>query len=535
MAEEERIKYAFKRWDALKEKRKPWEAAWEKAAELCAVNSKIYMKNKSGRIVSKLFDSTARNDLIMFTSAMKTLLAPSNQRYQRIKPSRPELEEDDETKAFVEHVNNLIFKFRYAAGSTFSSEADILLNQIGMFGQAPWYVEDNVGKGILYRTFPMKEVWCAANRANKVDTVYRAYEISLRQAIKEFGDRATAKMRERFERQPDAPIHLLHIVEPREDRNPKRLDYTGMPFVSWHINLDDKEIIYEGGYRTQPYQVPHYLGNPGEVYCGSPALQAMNDILTINEMAKTVLRSGQLQANPAILAAGNVANAQRAAMAGAIVPGGLDSSGRALVAPMQYANNLSITLELQNQVRETIDRAFLKPFFMALSQNQNRQMTAEEARIINAEVSQLLAPMGERLSNEWLVGTVEREVDIIRSYGLLDDVPDSLMYEGSLQVEFESPMIRMQQSGEIKGLMETLESAISLSQVDPSVLDRIDMGEALDVIANYKGVPTRVMRSKEQIEAMGAARAQTEQAQQLLQAAPVLSQSMKNISQAGIQ
>ena len=66
------------------------------------------------------------------------------------------------------------------------------------------------------------------------------------------------------------------------------------------------------------------------------------------------------------------------------------------------------------------------------------------------------------------------------------------------------------------------------------MLDRIDMGEALDYIANYKGVPTKILRTKEAIAAMGEARAQQEQAQQMLQAAPVLSESIKNINQAGV-
>ena len=149
------------------------------------------------------------------------------------------------------------------------------------------------------------------------------------------------------------------------------------------------------------------------------------------------------------------------------------------------------------------------------------------------EKAMLLAPMGERINSEWMVGNCEREIDIIREYGLLDEVPDELMEDGSLQIEFESPLVHMQQAGEIKGVFETLESAMSLSQVDPTVLDRIDMGEALTIIANYKGVPSRILRTPEQIQALGEARAQQQQAEQLLQAAPVLSQSMKNLKEAG--
>ena len=530
---EERVKYALKRLASLQEARKPWEPYWDKAAELCSVNSKIYIKDNRGRIVQKVFDTTARSDLTRFAAALKSILIPSSQRYHRLKPTEPGLEENDAVRRFLEYVNNLIFKFRYAANSSFSSEADILLTQLGIYGQAPWLVEDNVGRGISYRALQMAEVYCDINRAGRIDTVYRLYEISLRQAMKEFGPRATEKMKERFEKQPDCKIRLLHVVEPRADRKPGKMDHEGMPFVSYHINLDDGggELIYESGYRTQPYQVPHYLGIAGSAYGDSPAMQAFYDILTINEMQKTILRTGQLQGNPPILALDNLADAQRAGLAGALIRGGIDAQGRPMVAPMQYGNNLSITLELANQVRDAIHNAFLQPLF--LNMTQQKDMTAEEVRIREAEKAMLLAPMGERINSEWMVGNVEREIDIIREYGLLDEVPDELMADGSLQIEFESPMVHMQQAGEIKGLLETLESAMSLSQVDPTVLDRINMGEALNVIADYKGVPSRVLRTPEEIQALGEQRAQAAQAEQLLQAAPVLTQSMKNLKDAG--
>lgn len=50
---EERVKYALKRLSALKDKRKFWEPYWDKAAELCSINSRIYIKDDKGRFVQK--------------------------------------------------------------------------------------------------------------------------------------------------------------------------------------------------------------------------------------------------------------------------------------------------------------------------------------------------------------------------------------------------------------------------------------------------------------------------------------------------
>lgn len=528
---DERVKYAEKRLSALETKRQPYEKYWDKAAELCAEKSKIYIKDNN-RIVQTLFDSTAINALTYFTSSMKSILAPTNQVYQRIKPSDPTLENNSNVYQFTEYVNNLIFKLRYSAKSNFSVQSDILLKNIGVYGISPFMIEEDIGKGVFYKTIPLDEIYCDVNRADKIDIVYRVYELTARQCMKEFGKKATQKMKETFEKDPEHKFKLLQAIEPRQDKNIKAKDYTGMDFVSYNIDLDNNELIYESGYRTQPIVVPRFDPFAGEAYGNSPALKAFNDLLTINEMGKTVLRTGQLQANPALLTTANMNNAQRAGTAGAVIYGGLNANGQPMIAPMQYGNNLSITLELQNQIREAIEAAFLKPLFLSLT--QDKQMTAEEVRKRDAEKAQILAPMAERISNEWLVGTVEREIDIIRSYGLLDDVPDELMAEGSLKIEFESPMVRMQQAGQIQGLYETLESAMSMSQVQPEILDKINFAKALDIIAEYKGVNPAVLRSDEEVQAMGQARAQAQQAQQLLDAAPVLTQSMKNLKDASM-
>lgn len=526
---EERVEYVSKRLSHLKDERQPWEPLWDKAAEMCAVNAKIYTKDSRGRIIQNVFDSTGINAKTTFVASMKSLLVPSNSRYQRLRPSNPVFEDNDAAARFCEYMNTLIFRSRYAPHSQFSAESDMLLDQMAIFGWSPFLAEDDAGRGLIYRTIPCAETYIDVNRQNRIDTVYREYEMSGRQVLKEFGRRISAKTAERAEKYPDKKIRLLHAVEPREDREPGKADYKGMPIASYHVNLDDKELIYESGYQMMPYQVPRYRNVVGSAYSMSPALDAFYEMLTGNEMGKTILRTGQLQSNPALLTIGNLAGASRLGTPGAVVPGGVDAQGRPLAVPMQYGNNLSISLEMQNQVRQTIERAFLVQAFQALSMNQNPNMTATQVEEIKAEQALLLAPMSEKIGNEWLNGLSLVEINAFRNYGWLDEVPEELMYEGSIAIEYESPAVHMQEAGAILGLYKTIESAISMSQVDPAVLDIIDFQKAGRKIADYYGVAKDVIRTPEQAQAIGEVRAQQQQAAALLNAAPVLTQSMKNV------
>ena len=108
------------------------------------------------------------------------------------------------------------------------------------------------------------------------------------------------------------------------------------------------------------------------------------------------------------------------------------------------------------------------------------------------------------------------------------------MEDGSLAIEFESPAVHMQQATSITGLMEWLESVIGMSQVDPAVLDVVNFEEAARIIADYKGVSTSIIRSPEDVAKLGTQRAQAEQAQQLMQAAPAISQTIKNLNEGAV-
>ncbi len=523
---EERVQYLTKRLARLKAERQPWEAVWDKAAELCAVNSKIYVKDERGRLFSRTFDGTAKNALNSFAASLKSVLIPTNAVWHRLKPANPALENNDTVRRYLEYVRDMLFKYRYAPDSRFASESTVQLRQMGIYGQAAWLVEDNIGQGISYRSIPVNEAYADMNNRGIVDTVYREYEMSARQAVSEFGKLATKEITEAADRDPDRKMRFLHAVEPRKDLDVRKKDFRGMPFASYNVDLDNNKLIYEGGYRVMPYMFPHYMSIAGSAYGYSPALQAFQDILSINEMAKTNLRAGQLQVRPTILVGNGVKDASRIGMSGAIVKG-LDSNGKPQAVPLQLGGNPSFTLELQNRIQEIIERAFLVPLFQSLT--QVKDATAYEVQQRVQEKAMLLAPTSELISSEWLVGNIRREIDILSQYGVLDDVPDELMYDGSMAIEFESPAVHMQQSATINGLMEWMQSVMGMAQVDPAVLDIVDFQAAARKIADYRDVSTEIIRSPEAAAQLGQQRAQAQQAQALLQAAPAVSQTIKNL------
>ena len=490
----------LKKLAVMKTERAKWEPMWNKAAELCAVNSDLFVTDERGRVKQTVFDSTARYALSCFCASMKSVIIPTTSRWHRLKPADSKLDDDMAVKKYLEYATDVLFRTRYGAQSNFASESDTLFQQLGLYGHGIWMVDDDIGKGIIYRTIPVKEAYVKRNDRGQIEAVFREYELTAAEAYQKFGKDLSLEIREAAERTPERVYKFLHAVFLRDDYAVSCQDFKGMKFASVHLALNSKKIIREGGYRTCPYMVPRFMGIAGSSYGDSPALQAFYDMLTANEMGKTILRTGQLQANPPILTAMGLVDANKLGAAGAVIRGGLDSQGKPAAVSMQYGNNLAISVEMQREVRAAIERAFLVPLFQSLT--QTKQMTATEVEKRELEKSMLLAPMCERISAEWLAGNVERELDILSQYGVLDEVPDALMKRGSILIEFEGPQVHMQQSSAILGLYQTMQAASFLSQTNPQVLDIFDMEKALREIADYHGVSSEVVRTKEEVAAL---------------------------------
>jgi hypothetical protein len=71
-----------------------------------------------------------------------------------------------------------------------------------------------------------------------------------------------------------------------------------------------------------------------------------------------------------------------------------------------------------------------------------------------------------------------------------------------------------------------------LAQVDPSVLKPIDAHALLPLFAEANGAPALMFKSKERMEEEAQAEAQQQQAQMLLQAAPIVAKTAKDMAQA---
>ena len=530
---DERADEIIRRQEQLFADRAVFEQHWREIAERILPRANHFRTNRQpgDKRTELVFDATAGLALERFAAAMESMLTPRTQRWHRLRVADPVLQEDSEVQAYLDEVTQVLFAARYSPHANFASQAAECYMGLGAFGTSCMFVDDSL-RGLRYRSVHLSEIFVAENHQGVIDTVYRRFQMTARQAAQKFGvDKLSQAQKQAAEKAPDRTFDFLHAVHPREDIVYGRKDFRSMPIASCYINLDNRETVSEGGYHRMPYAIGRYTTNPREVYGRSPAMTVLPDIKMLNEMSKTVIRAAHKIVDPPLLLQDDGALQAFDLRPGALNYGGVDEQGRQLVHPLQTNARVDIGLDMMEQRRKVINDAFLVTLFQILVDAP--QMTATEAMLRAQEKGALLAPTMGRQQSEFLGPMIEREIDILARAGALPPMPDVLAEAGGIvDVEYVSPLNRAQRADEGVAIMRTLEAVTPLAQIDPRVMMVFDPEAVARELAEINGVPVKVMRSKDQIRAMEEAQAQAEQAQQLLAAAPVVGKTVRDLAQA---
>lgn len=517
-----------------------WSNHWERVAEVVWPIMRGFQGEfaPGQRKQEKVFDGTAPLALTRFSSAIESLVTPRTQRWHTLRPSDPKLAEDHSIKVFMDALSDLLFRFRYGANSSFASQSHELYMSLGAFGTGAMFIEDGlpharpgkINPPIIYKSVHLADIFVKENAWGMIDTVYRKFCYTADQAIQAFGESSLPDKILEARGKP-SKFNFIHCVKPNSSQVYGRMDFKGMPISSHYVSVDCRKVVSEGGYQTMPYLVPRYETAPNEVYGRSPAMMVLPDILMLNEMSKTTLRAGQRAVDPPLLLQEDGALQAFDMRSGALNYGGVDDNGRATVMPLQTGGNLPLGLDMMQDRRQFINDAFLITLFQIMVETPT--MTATEAMMRAQEKGALLAPTAGRLQSEFLGPLISREIDILARAGLLPEIPPALIEaNGEFEIEYDSPITRAQRAEEGVGILRTLEAAGSIAQFDPSAMKVIKASEAIRELAEINGVPAALLRSKEELEAMGQAEAQQAQLQQVLAAAPVIADTASTLTQA---
>ena len=352
-----------RRFETLRNKRSVWESHWQEVAErVLPRQAEFNTRRPAGeKRTEKIFDATAPLALDRFAAAMESLLTPRNQRWHKLRASDETLNEIDEVRAWFEQAENALFAARYSPRANFSGQCHETYVGLGAFGTGVLFVGTDPSAGLRYKSIHLGEIFPAEDHQGRIDTVYRKFELTARQAAQKWGaKRLSERVRKKLEKEPDETFEFLHCVFPREERDTARADAANMPYVSIYVDLDAKQIVSEGGFNTFPYPISRYVTAPREVFGRSPAMLALPDIKMLNEMSKTTIEAAHQRVRPPLLLHDDGVAARFSTRPGALNYGMVTADGRQLAQPLQTNGDVGLGLEMMEQRRRTIRSTFCR-------------------------------------------------------------------------------------------------------------------------------------------------------------------------------
>jgi hypothetical protein len=544
-----RAKELLRHFEQLEGDRGIWNAHWQEVAD------RVYAKptgfitqvTQGSKWTQKIFDATACHALQRFAAAVESVICPRAEKWHSLAPQDPALAEHPGVKAWCEQLTDLLFRVRYGSRSAFASESQECFLELGAFGTMGMLVDDianHVGVypqpvPIVYQATPLASFWIEENSLGQVDTVYRKFEVDGRQAVHQFGEGALPELvRKDAQGQKPRKWTFVHAVYPTKDRDDSAWDWRRFPYASCYVLREGAHIVNEAGYRRHPYAVSRSITTAGEQYGRSPAMTVLPDIKMLNEISKTMIRAAHKLTDPPLLLADDGMGAAFDLRPNALNYGHVDMQGHKLVQPLETGANLEIGKEMRQDVRTSINDAFLITLFQILV--ENKEMTAYEAALRAQEKGQLLAPTMGRQESEFLAPIIEREIDILWNRGIIQltigPPPRELLATGAgLKIVFQNQMTQFQRAPEAARTLMSMQQLAPLAQIDPTVMDVYHPDRTAIVILDANGVPQRARRTPEELAALHQQRADAAQAQQLLAAAPVAAAAAKDLSQANVQ
>jgi hypothetical protein len=130
----------------------------------------------------------------------------------------------------------------------------------------------------------------------------------------------------------------------------------------------------------------------------------------------------------------------------------------------------------------------------------------------------LLGPVLERLQGELFQPLIERVYGIAGRLGMIPEPPPEV--EGrELKIEFLSILALAQKQAGLNAIQSFMGVVGELAKADPTVLDKVNADGIVDEVAGINGVPPKLIRAAEEVEALRGQRAQRQQMREGLGAA----------------
>lgn len=499
-----------KRFDTLVSLRKTVEDIWDVINKLVVPFRGDFFRDISTehavtwRDNREIFDSTAVDAVGTLAASIHGSLTSPAIRWFELAFRLDELNNDKEARQWLEESAHQCFLA--LQDSNFNLEANETYIDLVSYGTSMIVeeVEEKNGefRKLNFQSVPVEETWFEQDHRGHANRSYRRFMWTVDQIAEKFGIEALPEAMKTMVGTTKAMDHkykVIMCIYPREDKAGADVSATlapkerpwGMKYV---MHKDGFELGEEGGYYENPSFIPRWRKTSKSMWGHGPAMIALPDILTINQLVELILKATEKVVDPATMVTER----------GLLSDLDLEPSGLTVVRSLDSIKpyESGARFDVSQLQRETLERKIRSIFFVdQLELKESPAMTATEVQTRYELMQRLLGPTLGRLQSDYLDPLVQRTFNILYRAGQFGDAPQSVLdSSGELDIIYTGPLVRAQRADIAQGVARWVASLAELGEVAPEVLDIPDWDEIAKELGSLEGVPAKLMNSKKVIK-----------------------------------
>ena len=474
------------------------KALWEETLRECyryamPERNTIDKWSKGEKKDEYVFDSTAIDATEDFASRMESEIVPSNTHWMKLEAGSdiPEQQKQDVEK-YLDKSTEVLFD--HINSSNFSSQIHEAFLDLAISTGALIVEEgDGIQSSLNFRAVSLSELLLERSYRGIVETVWRDITVTVAD-IKEIWP--SAKLTDEIERLiEDKPTTEIKLIE--------GIMKVDVGFESVLLYPEKKEILIQEQLDSSSWVVFRTSTIPGETYGRGPVMRCLRDIKTLNLMVEDHLKASAFTANPMFTAADDgVINPYTVELEpGMVIPVGSTDQSNPTLSPLPTGGDYNVLQYDIRALQDNIRRIMISKPFGNIEETPVRSAT--EMSIRNAELAKTSVSTSGRIQSELLEQVVKRCVYILKKAGKIAD----MRVDGKeVAVKFTSPAARQQDEFMLAAYGRYME----IMQMLPmeATANSVKIEEFPVEIANILGIPSKLIRSKLEIQQMNELKAQ---------------------------
>ncbi len=495
-------------------------------------------RNKGYKRNTRQYNNSSRMAVRTLASGMLAGITSPARPWFQLSTGDASLDSTAAVKQWLHQVQKIMY--RVFAKSNFYNSMHNVYAELGVFGTAPMAVYHDFQNVIRCKPFTAGSYMIAADGTGRIDTLYREYEITVAEVVKQFGiENCSTHVTNLWEKgNTETWIKIVHVVEPNDDRDMQSPLSSDKPIRSVYYEYDqgnrtENKFLRQSGFDDSPIMVPRWEIAGEDIYATDcPGMTCLGDTKALQLAEKRKYQAIDKMSNPQLAGPASLINKMKRAGVGGHVA--TDSPGDALTSV--YGNwrpDLNAIKEDIGLSEERISRAFYEDLFLMISMSDRRQITAREIAEKHEEKLLMLGPVLERLHDELLDPVIDRTFNILARAGVLPPAPESLQ-ERELEVEYVSVLAQAQRMVSVTGVERLVGFTAEMTNIWPEARNKVDANQVINEYAESVGVNPSVVRGDDESNEMTQQQNQAAAAQEAQAAAAQMAQTAKTASETDV-